>query len=64
MKIVKNKILNICSDGSCFFSLTAYFKKSKQFVFYEKDYIDLFSKKNLNYNRRLKINNNYKKKYF
>jgi hypothetical protein len=63
MKTVKFKTLNICSNGSSFFSFSSKFIKSKQFLFYKKDYINLFPNKNLDSIIKVEFINTYKKKY-
>lgn len=61
MQTVKCKILNICSNGSSFFSLSANYKKSKQIYFYKKDYINLFPNKNSSSSNKVEYINTYKK---
>lgn len=63
MKAIKFKTLNICSNGSSFFSFSSTFKKPKQFLFYKKDYINLFPSKKLNSTNKIEFINIYKKKY-
>ncbi len=63
MQAIKFKMLNICSNGSSFYSFSAKFKNSKQFLFYKKDYISIYSNKNLNSSNRVEFINIYKKKY-
>ncbi len=63
MEPVKRKMLNICSNGSSFFSFSSKFKKSKQFIFYKKDYISLFPNKKLDFINKMEFINIYKKKY-
>jgi hypothetical protein len=63
MKIIKFKTLNICSNGSSFFSFSANFKESKQFLFYKKDYISIFPSKKLDSTKKIEFVNMYKKKY-
>ena len=64
MQTVKYKIINICSNGSSFFSFDANFKKQKQIFFSKKDCVSLFPNKKLNYTIKIDFMNNYKKKYF
>jgi hypothetical protein len=63
MKTIKFKTLNICSNGSSFFSFSANFKESKQFLFYKKDYISIFPSKKLDSTKKIEFINMYKKKY-
>lgn len=61
MQTIKFKTLNICSNGSSFFSFSANFKKSEQFFFYKKDYITIFPSKNLDFVNKVEFINTYKK---
>ena len=63
MQAIKFKFLNVCSNGSSFFSFSAKFKKSKQFLFYKKDYINLFPSKKFDFTNKMEFINSYKKKY-
>jgi hypothetical protein len=63
MKTVKLKILNICSNGSSFFSFSANFKNLNQLFFSKKDYISLFPNKKIDFISKIDFINKYKKKY-
>lgn len=62
MKSIKLKVLNICSNGSSFFSYNTILKNSTQILFYKKDYLQIFFKKQQITTKKNTFNT-YKNKY-
>lgn len=64
MNLIKSKKLNVCSNGSSFFSFSAFYISTSQLLFNKNDYTHfLTNKKKFNQNVKLDFVNNYKKKY-
>lgn len=64
MNLIKSKKLNICSNGSSFFSFNVFYSNPSQLLFNKNDYTYfLINKKKINKNVNLDFVNNYKKKY-
>ena len=64
MNLIKSKNLNICSNGSSFFSFSSFYSNMSQLLFNKNDYTYFITnKKKINQNVKLDFVNNYKKKY-